>query len=264
MRVFNITQQNSIKVLCMDFCILSFITLIAFFACIFDMNIITFLILFTVIIIDFVSIVGFYKQRKDYNSIKNVHNLIDYVDFSDNGITIAAFDQSGFEKSISYKYSEIEGINIVLETYDTSMTRKHYTSIRDISVNFYTNDGQVFILHSYHMTFGGNLRSIYKMIEYCKLAKKYTYTLSGTGDHSEIKEKIDYYVKYGKRLNVEPSGRRELKILSIIIFLWGSAMGVIVFAPFFGIYGVILCSLAFLLISILIYLPILFDYENQE
>lgn len=264
MRIYNITEQNSLKSLWLDMGLLFFITLVSFTACIFDLNFITFVILFMVIILDILTVISIYKKRKDYNETKSFHKLIHYVDFLDEGIQISAFDEKGIERLIGYKYSQIEGINIVLETYDSSLTRKHYTAIRDIAVHFYTNDGLVYILHSYHLTFGGSLRTLYNIIDYSKLAPKYTYTLKGTGDHSEIKEKLDYYIKYDKKLYVEPSGRKELKLLSIIIFLWGCAMGVIVIAPFFAIRGIILTCLSFLLISVLIYLPVLIDKNNEQ
>lgn len=264
MRIYNITQENSKKSLWFDIIFLFLLTLIPFTACIFDFNLITFSVLFLVIVIDIIFSINLYKKRKEFQNVVSYHKLIEYIDFESDRIIIFAKAEDGEERFIKYSYDEIEGINIELETFDSCTTRKHYTGIRDIAVKIHTNDDSDYVIHSYNLTFGGNLRAIYDIIDYSRKAQKYIYTLKGTGDRSEIIEKLDFYIKHKRKLRVEHSGRKDLKLLSIIIFLWGCAISVIAISPFGGTKGTIISCITFGLISYLIYFPVILDKSEEE
>ena len=265
MRIYNITQENSKKSLWFDIIFMLIISAIPFSACIFDFNIITFSILFIMIVIDIIFFINLYKKRQEYKNTVSFHKLINYIDFEFDRILICANAEDDTHKFLKYKYSDFDSINIELETFDSSTTRKHYTGIRDIAVYFNSeNEDAKFVLHSYHMTFGGNLNTIYKIIDYVKNSQKLTYTLKGTGDKSEIIEKLDFYIENNRKLRVEHSGRKDLKLLSIIIFVWGIAISLITILPIAGAKGTIISSITFGLIAYLIYFPVILDKSEEE
>ena len=264
MRIYNITQENSKKSLWFDIIFLLLLTLIPLTACIFDFNFITFSILFVVIIIDIIFSLNLYKKRKEYQDTVSYHKLIEYIDFENDRIIISAKADNGEERFIKYSYDEIDSVNIELETFDSCTTRKHYTGIRDIAVKIHTTDDSDYVIHSYHLTFGGSLRTIYDIIDYSRKGQKYDYTLKGTGDKSEIIEKLDFYIKNKRKLRVELSGRKDLKLLSIIIFVWGCAISIIAISPFGGIKGTIISCITFALIAYLIYFPVILDKSEEE
>ena len=264
MRIYNITHENSRKSLWVDIAFMIFITLIPLIACIFDLNIITSSILFIVIIIDILFTVNLYVKRKEYQNSESFHKLIHFVDFEPNRIVIGAKTNDGKIKLFKYCYSDVEDMTIELETFDSCTTRKHYTGIRDIAVYIHTNDDSDFVFHSYNLTFGGNLRTIYDIIDYARGVKNYAYKLKGTGDQSEIREKLDFYIQNNRILRVEHSGRKDLKRLAIIIFVWGCAISIITIMPFGGAKGTIISCLTFALISYLIYFPVILDKSEEE
>jgi hypothetical protein len=264
MRIYNITQENSKKSLWFDLIFMFLITLIPFSACIFDFNLITFSIFFLVIIIDIIFSINLYKKRKEYDNTISYHKLIDYIDFENDRIIISAKADNGEERFIKYSYDEILSVNIELETYDSCTTRKHYTAIRDIAVKIQTNDDSDYVIHSYNLTFGGNLKTLYNIIDYCRKTQNYNYTLKGTGDKSEIVEKLDFYIKHKRKLRVEHSGRKDLKLLSIIVFIWGCAISIITILPFGGAKGTIISCITFGLIAYLMYFPVILDKSEEE
>ena len=264
MRIYNITQENSKKSLWFDIMLLVFITLVPLIACIFDLNLITFAVLFMVIIIDITYSINLYKKRKNYQETKSYHKIIYYADFEQDRLILCGKTPEGEEKFITYKYDEIEDINIELETFDSCTTRKHYTGIRDIAVYININEEETYVFHTYHMTFGGNLKTIYKIIDYCRGVKQYSYKLKGTGDQSEIKEKLDFYIENHRKLRVEKSGRKDLRILSLIIFAWGVAISIVAVLPISGIKGGIISCITFALIAYLIYFPVILDIKEEE
>lgn len=262
MRIYNISQENSLKNLWFDITLMAFITLIPFLACIFDFNFITFCILFVAVIVDILFFVNIYKKHKDFSSKISIHNFLNYVDFESQNIVVCVKSEDNTDKFVTYQYSQIEKVEIVIETFDSSATRKHYTGIRDIAIYFYMIDGEIHILHSYHLTFGGSLRTIYKIIDYAKKTQNLIYKLNGSGDKSEIIEKLDYYIANNKKLYVEPSGRKDLKILSIIIFLWGCAISIIVIMPLFGGSWTFLSCVISAFVGFLIYFPVILDKNS--
>ena len=264
MRIYNVTQENSKKSLWFDIVFAFIITVIPFIACIFDFNWFTFLVLFVVVVIDIIFFANLYKKRIDYKNTNSIHKVISHVDFEPDKIIIYAYSDEGDLKTVKYNYNEIDNFNIALETYDSSATRKHYTAIRDIAVHIHPNDDSVYVFHSYHLTFGGSLKTIYDIIDYARGAQNLEYKLNGAGDHSEIIEKLDFYINNKRKLRVEHSGRKDLKLLSIIIFLWGCAISIISIMPWAGAKGTVISCITFGLIAYLIYFPVILDKKEEE
>ncbi len=151
------------------------------------------------------------KAIKEFNSKLNLKS----IDFLQGRIN---FNFNRPQYNFVCGYEDINALEMTIVT-DLMRTKYGYTTVlKEIVLNFTVLNNKTFSLSN---TSSFLMRTIYKIIDYTRGVKNFTYNFSGPGNTNDINEKIDNYLNKGFKQILSNQGEINFKYLSIILFITG-------------------------------------------
>lgn len=202
-----------------------------------------FIIFLSLTIFYFLIIVIFkVKNRKKVLKSANSDLSLKYVDFLQDRIDFCFVDP---KYNISCGYEDIE--NFEMELYTILLCNKVsgiYYKIHEIELNFTLLNGKEFSLKNAPFK---PMTLVYKIIDYTRGVKDFSYKFSGAGKCEDIKEMIDDYRKKGCKQVLSNKTETDFKDASAVTFVIGLLALVASFGDVIKIINEGYCSEIFLL-----------------
>lgn len=155
------------------------------------------------------------ERNKALNSIDSFENLRS-VDFLDNKIEFKFYYP---QYDFSCGYRDVEKLEIEIDTNIVRSKTSSSTVISEVKLIFTVLNGKRFYI--YNTASCGPMGFIYKVLDYAKNMKSYSYRFVGVGDINGFSDKIENYLKYGLKRVVSKNSVAALKMTSILFFVLG-------------------------------------------
>ncbi len=115
-------------------------------------------------------------------------------------------------------YSDINALQMILKTTVVHTKYGSYIALKEIVLNFTVLNNKKFSISNTPLS---PTRFIYKIIDYSRNIKNFTYRFEGPGEVADIKEKIENYLNKGYKPILTKNLEEKCKGLSIILFIVG-------------------------------------------
>ena len=151
------------------------------------------------------------KAIKEFYSIlnlKNVDLLPDRIQFN--------FTQPQYNFVCSYQDVEQLDMNIVTTIVHTK--NGSHVAFQELILNFTLLNGKIFSLNN---TTFAPMKVIYEILNHAGEVQNFNFYFSGAGQINDIKEKIENYMRFGKKQMYGADVEKSNKLLSTIFFVIG-------------------------------------------
>jgi len=153
------------------------------------------------------------RALKDISSFENLK----MVDLQDSKIN---FNFNSSQYDFSCGYGDIEHLEVEIHTDIVRSKSSTYTVISEIKLIFTVLNGKTFFITNTAVY--APMGFIYKVLDYAKKMKSYSYNFTGIGDIRGYQDKIENYLKYGIKRLISKNTVSALKVTSILFFVLGS------------------------------------------
>ncbi len=171
-----------------------------------------FIILPLVVYLGFIlSVILRQKAIKEFNSQLNLKS----IDFLQGRIN---FNFNRPQYNFVCGYGDVNSLELTVVTDIMSSKYGYTTVLKEIVLNFTVLNNKTFSLSN---TSSFPMQTIYKIVDYTRGVKNFTYNFKGRGNTNDIKEKIDNYLSKGFKQILSKESENKLKYLSIAFFIIG-------------------------------------------
>lgn len=140
-------------------------------------------------------------------------NLVS-VDFRDNCI---AFNFNQHNCNFSCSYRDINYIKVVINIIRVRTKNGESNCLNNISIKFGVLNNKSFTCEMSLMLISP-LKKLYKIIDYTREVKDFSYEFTGDGDPFELKERLDCYKEKGMKPILTKNQESNMKCISIVFF----------------------------------------------